>query len=77
MPQIKAIEGQMGAVNNQAMNVQARREWMNARTRDKADKYKLVKAYIDDLNADLSRQVGKHVNVARIDWSKGPEQFHD
>ena len=77
LDEISNIKKQMGAVDQQGMDVIKRREWMNARTRDLADKYRVIGGYMADMEHMLSRVAGKPVHIEGIDWSKGPEQFHD
>jgi hypothetical protein len=74
MPDINNIRKQMASADTMPKN-QETRDWMNARTRDLADKWRNVWTHIQDVNAILSKKVGAPVNVRSIDWSKGPEQF--
>jgi len=64
--EIANIRKQMGAVQNQGMNPQARREWLNARTRDVADKYRFVDAMVSDLNAGLSKLAGVPMRIEQF-----------
>jgi len=76
LPQINAIRAQMDAVGQQMLNPAERRQWMNERTRDLADKWRQVMAYVDDLNAELSSVAGVPVNVQQgINWQGDMSQF--
>lgn len=75
MAPIAALKSQMGDVTRMGMNPVERREWLNNQTRIIADRYKLVDAYVSDLNAQMSKFAGKPIRFTDVDWKKGPEQF--
>jgi hypothetical protein len=76
LAEINDIRKQMGAVQQQGMSVTERREWMNKRTRDLADKYRYLHDVVNDVNAELSRVAGRTIHVGQsIDWQKGVDQF--
>ena len=74
---INAMKKQMADRALQMGNTREKREWENEQKRAINDKYYYIQARIDDLNAAFSRQVGAPVDVMHIDWTKGPEQFHN
>lgn len=76
MPQIQAMRSQMANEAQQFVNNRERREWENGQVRKIADIYQTIQKHIEDLNAQLSQTAGTQVRFDRIDWKKGPEQFH-
>jgi len=75
MTDINALKKQMADRSQQMGDTRERREFENQQKRTIEDKYRYVQDRIDDLNAAFSRQVGAPVDIMKIDWKKGPEQF--
>ena len=75
---IAAIRKQMTSVATHGMDVEQRRTWMNARTRDLADAHRPIQDIIQDTNYTMSKALNRNIHVGmNIDWQKGPEQFMD
>ena len=72
---ISALRKQMGAVDQQGMDPQTRRVWMNDRKRDLADKHRIIGGYMADMEHMLSRIAGRPVNIESVDFTKGTDQF--
>jgi hypothetical protein len=77
MGDIQNLRKQMAAVQDHVGDITEKREFHNAGARLIADKYAYIQARIEDLNAALSKQVGRHVDVAHINWKQGPDQFSE
>lgn len=75
MAPITAIRQQMHSVEKTGMDPAERRAWLNDRTRDMADKWKLVDAYVSDLDNAMSNMAGKPVRIEDIDFGKDSTQF--
>jgi hypothetical protein len=76
--EISQIRAQMGAVQNQGMNPQDKRAWMNERTRDVTDKYRFIDSTLADLNQGLSTLAGRPLRIeefSRADMTRGVDQF--
>lgn len=74
--EIAKIKKQMGAVSAQAMDPGEKRKWMNDRTRDVADKYRVIHATLRDLDYALSQMAGRPVSIGmNIDWHGTTAQF--
>ena len=74
---IDDIKTQMHSVEKLGMDPTKRRAWLNERTREMADKWKLVDAYVSDLDNAMSNMAGKGVRIEDIDFSKDSSQFAD
>jgi hypothetical protein len=75
---IGALRKQMTSVAGHGMDVAKREEWMKAKTRELADKYRFIQNVIQDTNYTMSKALNRHVYVGQnIKWQEGPEQFMD
>jgi hypothetical protein len=77
MPDIMALKKQMATVADHVGSIEEKRQFHNEGARVIADKYGYIQSRIEDLNAGLSKMVGKHVDVAHINWKQGPDQFNE
>ena len=68
MPDIKALRKQMDGVDQLNMDPVERRRWENEQSRKIADKYRLIHAYVQDLEAYMSQKVGHPVTVMQRPW---------
>ena len=77
MPAINSIKQQMGIADTKALPESVKRDMHNEYVKQLNEQYQFVYDRITDLNADLSRLTGRHVDVrSRIDWNGSPDQFH-
>lgn len=77
MTEINQMKKQIANEANQFVNPQERRVWENKMYRIIADKYRVIADRLEDLDANLSGMAGDvPVRAEKIDWTKGPEQFH-
>ena len=72
---ITDLKQQMQAVGRVGMDPAKRRAWLNDRTRDLADKWKLVQGYVADLDNSLSNMAGKPIRVQDVKWGQDSSQF--
>jgi len=76
LPEIGQIRQQMQAVDAQMLEPAERRKWMNERTRDLADKWRIVEDVVNHLNNTLSQYAGKSVDIRKgINWQGDLSQF--
>jgi hypothetical protein len=75
MAPIDALRAQMLAVDKVGMDPAKRTDWMNARTRELADKWKLVQGYVADLDNAMSNMAGKGIRIQDIKWNQDSSQF--
>jgi hypothetical protein len=66
---------QKATVDAAGMDVTDKRKWLNDRTREIADKHRVLAGMIADMEYALSTRVGRPIHIEDVDWSKGPEQF--
>ena len=73
---ISALRKQMASIGARGMGVEQRRNLMNTKTRELADKYRYIQDIIQDTNHEMSQTLNRNIRVGmKIDWQKGPEQF--
>jgi hypothetical protein len=75
MVPITNLKQQMQSVSRVGMDPTKRTAWLNDRTRDLADKWKLVQGYVADLDNSLSNMVGKPIRVQDVKWTQDSSQF--
>ena len=74
--EIAQIKKQIAAYNAQGMDNDEKRKWINDRTRDVADKYRMISSMLNDLDYALSLTAGVPVHIGQgIDWHGTMDQF--
>jgi hypothetical protein len=77
MPEINRIKQTMGVMQTRPISESMKRDMHNEGTERMNAQYELIYQRITDLNAELSKMAGRHVDVrSKIDWSGNVSQFH-
>ena len=74
-PDINNLRTQMHSYENQGGPAEVR-SFINDKQREIADKYVGIQERINVLNMQLSQMAHAQVDVRRVDWQKGVDQFH-
>lgn len=77
MPEILDLKKQQSNLSGSSMPPDELRILRNMYQRDISQRYQEVATIITDLNAHMSKLIGKPVTVDGIDWKRGFDQFED
>lgn len=75
LKQISDLRKQMNSLERSPLSPDTVRGLKNDYIKQINDKYVQVQGVIHMLNTTLSQQAGAPVDIRRVNWSKGPEQF--